>query len=218
MAEGKSDHLTVTVSRENSTEFLEAVFIASRRNDVDGAGVSEPKARSREGLRRIIIDWLLENRRDYWESADEHERAELDALSRDGFRCKRCDHSRIGEGGCIAVGVITHGMIQEGTGFPLADARNMVTLCRPCAEEWNGLPLDRRMTAAGTMLRGIGPDTDDHHAWVERVVGILLQPEACQTPPSPQSTTRSTSAPASPSKTGSQPTKPPTGPAPTLPR
>jgi len=77
--------VSITVSPENTPEFLEALHRAALANDADGAQV-QGKARCREAHRRIVIDWLRDNQGE-----------DLSAMG--DFRCVACGHSGIATGG-----------------------------------------------------------------------------------------------------------------------
>lgn len=80
--------VSIVVSPENAPELLEALHRAALANDHDGAEV-HGKARMREAMRRIVIDWLQDH-------------AEPDLSEMGDFRCRICGHSGIATGGVRA--------------------------------------------------------------------------------------------------------------------
>ena len=201
------DWLTVRISSENSAEFLEAIHIAATMNDAEGANTKNPESRLQEAHRRIIIDWLLENRFQYRQAVAGNiassgvKLAQLDAMSRDGYRCRKCNHSKVASGGVVTMPVVAGDMIDPRRIsdrlmiWPKggASTENLVTLCRECAEAWGRFPAARRIAAVPKLLRSIaatsaGPDEE----WIERVVGILLKPESCPSERQPSSASRNT--------------------------
>lgn len=217
----EAEYMTLRISPENKPELLEALHVAAALNDAEGAGVSKPEARMAEAHRRIIIEWLLENRFQYRRALAEGAAGsagavqQMDALARDAYRCKKCRHTRVSAGGVITAVVVTWDMIapahlgaDEISVFPTGRncKENMVTLCRVCAADWAGLPAARRIAAAPLMLRAIGPtiEREAYEGWIARVMALLVQPEACQNA-SPQS---SASQPSRPSTTDAHQTPP----------
>lgn len=193
----EKDWMTLRVAPENKHELLEALHIAAAINDLEGATVNDPISRMAEAHRRIVIDWLLENRFNYRIMLTQNAAqsgaavAIMDALTRDGFRCKKCRHSRVSQGGVVTTCIVTFDMIEarrqgadEHNVFPKGrhSEENMVTLCRGCAADWASLPPARRVAAVPLMLRAIGPqvETAEYEAWIARVSAILLQPDPCQ--------------------------------------
>lgn len=90
------------MTEENALELEEAIFMAGVLNDLDGAPFApdDPQRRP-EALRRIVVDWLIENRPAFHRFAPVPDRRACEALSQAGWRCLSCGHS---SGGVVVQG------------------------------------------------------------------------------------------------------------------
>lgn len=182
----KDSYLSLKVSPENKPVLLEALHIAAAMNDLDGAQIEKAEARSAEAFRRILIEWLLEARIEYRTRlsqdamASRHAAQALLALERDGFYCRKCQHSRVSLGGVRAVRIVTPAMVDPRK---LDEIRrvwpaggdvysNMITLCGACADDLDAMPLPNRSKLVSKMLRAVKAE----QAILDCVPGCLLYP------------------------------------------
>jgi len=181
----KDSWLKLNVSPENRPVLLEALHIAAQLNDLEGLSPADPSARMAEAHRRILIEWSVENQFQFKmlmtkrHAEAQASRAQLDAVERDDYRCRRCRHSKLQQGGVQAVQIVSYDMIDpkklgsagEDAVFPQGRGctANLITFCPECAAYWESLSIPERIKRVGTMLRHTG-----NTALVAGATSILL--------------------------------------------
>lgn len=182
-------YVTLKISPENTLALCRAVYMAGRLNAWDGITAGTPEARQADAVLRILTDFDHNNARAYWamlrrRGARGEELGQAEALDRDGYRCIRCGHTGLSNGGVVAERVVAPGLVdpERLPDLLLTDewdaAASFFTSCGKCLEELHGKGLAYRCAVVPRLLARTGAGLD----WIARVTERLLYPGGGQPP------------------------------------